>query len=84
MLVHVSLLAFWGEVVPTKPLVGTASCYKMLLKNEPTPFTTKCVARAAMPFLISPWRISLLKSLIFSVENFAVEIYDFLCRKFRC
>ena len=33
----VSLLAFWGEVVPTKPLVGTASCYKMLLKNEPTP-----------------------------------------------
>ena len=68
--------------MPTKPFGGTASCYKMLLKNEPTPFTTKCVARAAMPFLISPWMFSLLKSLSFSVENFAVEIYDFLCGEF--
>ena len=25
--VYTSLLAFWGEVVPAKPLVGTASCY---------------------------------------------------------
>ena len=26
-LFDISLLAFWGEVVPTKRLVGTASCY---------------------------------------------------------
>ena len=34
---NVSPLAFWGEVVPTKPFTGTASCCKMLPKNEPTP-----------------------------------------------